>query len=186
MGSLTPWIFIHGTHSSTSSFNQERLWGAQLQVPSAAHPGSCSSGQAKAAQHPGILPDTTHKLPLVGKYNGREPGRGINTLAIISHAEIESWCNWNMYVDLGSHLDPTAVDESRHNSSPLSSTSPLNLLCSFGDCPKKSPDRKPNLQVTSVFLTAFIQWCFCSLKKSKSFALLFPVSCKTDQGRTVM
>lgn len=119
--------------------NQERLWGAQLQVPSAAHPGSCSTGQAKAAQHPGILPDTTHKLPLVGKYNGREPGRGKNTLAIISHPEIESWCNWNTYVDLGSYLDPTALDESRHNLSPHSSTSPLNLHCSFGDCPKESP-----------------------------------------------
>lgn len=114
--------------------NQESLWGAP--------PRSNRSGQGKAAWYPGTLPDTKHKLPLFGKYNRSEPGRGRNMLAIISHPEMESWCNWNMYVDLGRYVDPTALDESRHNSSPHSSTSPLNLLCGCGDCPKKSPKSK--------------------------------------------
>lgn len=122
--------------------HQESLWGAQLQVPSAAHPGSSSSAQAKAAQHPGTLPDTMYKLPLVGKYSRGEPGRGKNMLAIISHPKMESWRNWNMYVDLGSHLDPTTLGEPRHNSSSHSSTLLLCLLCSFRDCPKKYPKLK--------------------------------------------
>lgn len=122
--------------------NREGLWGAQLQVPSAAHPGPSSSGQGRAAQHPGTLPDTRHKLPLVGKHKRGEPGRGKNMLAIASHAEMESWCNWNTYIDLGNHLDPTTLGEPRHNSAPHSATLPLNLLCSFGDCPNKSPKLK--------------------------------------------
>lgn len=112
--------------------NQEGLWGAHLQVPSAAPPGSSSSGQGKAARHPGtsflLLENTTEESLAEGK----------NTLAMIPHPEMESWCNWNTYMVLGNYLDPTTWGEPRHNSAPHSSTLPLNLLCSFGDCPKKS------------------------------------------------
>ena len=130
---------------------------AQLQVPSAAHPQSSTPSQGKTARHPDTLPNTTHKLPHVGKYNRREPGKRKKMLDIISHPEMESRCNWDMHVGPGSCLDPTALEESQHNSSPPP-TSPLDLLCSFGDCSTRMfSTENVNLQVTSVLSTAFIQ-----------------------------
>lgn len=88
------------------------------------HPGQGCT----APRHPCQMP-----LPsflMLGKYNGREPGKGNKMLVITSHPEMESWCNWDGYVGLGSCLDPTALEESQHNSSPPS-TSPLDLLRSL-------------------------------------------------------
>lgn len=144
--------------------------GTQLRVPSAAHPASSSYSQGKAARHPGTLPDTMHKLPLAGKYNGTEPGRGKNTLAIISHPKMESQCNCNT---CGPGKPPWSHHFAGVPAQFISSFFHLTTKPSpwFWRLPKEV-SKTENL--TSVFLTAFIQYSnFVVWRKSTTLYFLF-------------
>lgn len=166
-------------------FNEESPWGS---------PDAGAFCSPLGVQHPQpgqgcTAPRNPCQTPLPSflvseKYNGREPGKGKDIQGIAPHPEMESQCGTCILVQEAA-LIPPLCRSPQHNSSPPS-TSPRDLLCSFEDCSTKTLSTENiNLQVTLVLLTAFIQ-CSYFVVSRKALHLFFSISCKSDQGRTVI
>lgn len=149
--------FLHGTYLRTSSMRR----GREEAHSGVQHP---QPGQGYTApRHPAKHHSQASSCWKIQWKRAWERGKDARH-HLSSWAEL--WYNRDMFVGLGSCLDPIALGDSQHNSRPPPSPSPVDLIHSPGDRAMKMFSMENiNLQVILVLSTAFIQCSYFVVRR---------------------